>query len=53
MPAVLAGIILYAFIRARRERLGQIPAPTDPATAVIPPVISPAISPVISPEGTS
>lgn len=29
MVVVLAGIILYAFIRARREHLGQIPAPTD------------------------
>src|SRR3984957_2418311 len=29
MVVVLAGIILYAFIRARRERLGQIPAPVD------------------------
>jgi APA family basic amino acid/polyamine antiporter len=26
---VLAGIILYAFVRARRENLGQIPAPID------------------------
>jgi basic amino acid/polyamine antiporter, APA family len=37
MVVVLAGIILYAFIRARRERLGQIPAPADPAAAVISP----------------
>jgi hypothetical protein len=29
MVVVLAGIILYAFVRARREHLGQIPAPTD------------------------
>jgi APA family basic amino acid/polyamine antiporter len=29
MVVVLAGIILYAFIRARRERLGQVPAPID------------------------
>jgi hypothetical protein len=29
MVVVLAGIILYAFIRARRENLGQVPAPTD------------------------
>jgi APA family basic amino acid/polyamine antiporter len=29
MVILLAGIILYAFIRARREHLGQIPAPTD------------------------
>ena len=26
---VLAGIILYAFLNARRERLGQIPEPAD------------------------
>ena len=26
---VLAGIILYAFLSARRERLGQIPEPAD------------------------
>jgi len=29
MVVVLAGIILYAFIRARREDTGQIPAPID------------------------
>jgi len=29
MPAVLAGIVLYAFLNARRERLGQIPGPAD------------------------
>jgi basic amino acid/polyamine antiporter, APA family len=29
MVVVLAGIILYAFIRAHRERLGQVPAPAD------------------------
>jgi len=29
MPAVLAGIVLYAFLNARRERLGQIPEPAD------------------------
>jgi basic amino acid/polyamine antiporter, APA family len=34
MVVVLAGIILYAFIRARRERLGQVQAPTDLAAAV-------------------
>ena len=34
MVVVLVGIILYAFIRARRERLGQIPAPADLAAAV-------------------
>jgi len=33
MVVVLAGIILYAFVRARREHLGQIPAPTDIAAA--------------------
>jgi hypothetical protein len=26
---VLAGIILYAFLNARREPLGQIPEPAD------------------------
>jgi hypothetical protein len=34
MVVVLAGVILYAFVRARRERLGQVPAPTDLAVAV-------------------
>ena len=34
MVVVLAGAILYAFVRARRERLGQVPAPTDLAAAV-------------------
>jgi APA family basic amino acid/polyamine antiporter len=34
MVIVLAGIILYAFIRARREHLGQIPAPVDLVAAV-------------------
>ncbi len=29
MVVVLVGIILYAFIRAGREHLGQIPAPAD------------------------
>jgi APA family basic amino acid/polyamine antiporter len=34
MVVVLAGIILYAFIRASRERRGQVPAPADlPAAA--------------------
>lgn len=27
--ASLAGIVLYAFLNARRERLGQIPEPAD------------------------
>jgi APA family basic amino acid/polyamine antiporter len=26
---VLAGIVLYAFLNARRERIGQIPEPAD------------------------
>ena len=26
---MLAGIVLYAFLNARRERLGQIPEPAD------------------------
>ena len=29
MVVVLAGIILYAFLKARREHLGQVPAPVD------------------------
>jgi basic amino acid/polyamine antiporter, APA family len=29
MVVVLAGIVLYAFIRARRERTGQVPAPAN------------------------
>ncbi len=34
MVVVLAGIILYAFIRACRERLGQVLAPADLAAPV-------------------
>jgi len=26
---VLAGVVLYAFLKARRENLGQVPAPPD------------------------
>jgi len=33
MVVVLAGIILYAFIQARRERVGQVPAPADLAAS--------------------
>ena len=33
MVVVLVGIILYAFLKARRERTGQVPAPADPAPA--------------------
>ncbi len=29
MVVVLAGVILYAFVRARRESTGQVPAPAD------------------------
>ena len=29
MVVVLAGIIMYAFVRAHRESTGQIPAPAD------------------------
>jgi APA family basic amino acid/polyamine antiporter len=29
MVVVLAGIVLYAFVRAYRERTGQVPAPAD------------------------
>ncbi len=31
MVIVLAGVILYAFIKARRERLGQVGGPRLPA----------------------
>jgi APA family basic amino acid/polyamine antiporter len=31
---VLAGIVLYAFVRAHRERVGQGPAPADLTAAV-------------------
>jgi APA family basic amino acid/polyamine antiporter len=41
MVVVLAGVILYAFIRARRERLGQVPATTDHAPAMVLPVGNP------------
>jgi APA family basic amino acid/polyamine antiporter len=34
MVVVLAGIILYAFVRAHRESTGQIPAPADLETAL-------------------
>ena len=34
MVVVLAGIIIYAFIGAHRERVGQIPAPVDLVGAV-------------------
>src|SRR5580658_6326264 len=34
MVVVLAGVILYAFVRAHRERTGQIPAPADLAGTV-------------------
>jgi basic amino acid/polyamine antiporter, APA family len=34
MVVVLVGIILYAFVRAHRERVGQVPAPVDLAVAV-------------------
>jgi APA family basic amino acid/polyamine antiporter len=36
MVVVLAGIILYAFLKARRERLGQVAAPVDNAPEVGP-----------------
>jgi len=26
---VLIGVIIYAFMKARRERLGQVPTPVD------------------------
>jgi basic amino acid/polyamine antiporter, APA family len=26
---VLAGVVLYAFLNARRERLGEVPEPAD------------------------
>jgi hypothetical protein len=34
MVVVLAGIILYAFVRAHREPASAVPAPADPAAAV-------------------
>src|SRR5580700_654147 len=34
MVVVLAGIILYAFVRAHREPVSAVPAPADPAAAV-------------------
>ena len=33
MILVLAGVVLYAFLKARRENLGQVPAPADTAPA--------------------
>ena len=35
MVVVLLGVILYAFLKARRERLGQVAAPAE-ATATTP-----------------
>jgi basic amino acid/polyamine antiporter, APA family len=29
LVVVLAGVVVYAFLKARRERLGQVPAPAD------------------------
>ena len=29
LVVVLAGVVIYAFMKARRERLGQVPAPVD------------------------
>jgi APA family basic amino acid/polyamine antiporter len=37
LVVVLAGVVVYAFLKARRERLGQVAAPTDN-----PPLESPA-----------
>jgi hypothetical protein len=54
MVVVLAGIILYAFIAARRERLGQVPGPTDrtdPGPAG--PVLAGTITDGDHPEGQS
>jgi basic amino acid/polyamine antiporter, APA family len=34
MVVVLVGIILYAFVRAHRERVGQVPVPADFTAAV-------------------
>ncbi len=34
MILVLAGVILYAFVKAMRERTGQIPAPVDVSSGV-------------------
>jgi len=59
MVVVLAGIILYAFVRARREHLGQIPAPTDLAGGAggRPPASQQSLTAVVTrgenPEGQS
>jgi basic amino acid/polyamine antiporter, APA family len=29
LVAIMAGLIIYPFLKARRERLGQVPEPTD------------------------
>ena len=31
LVAILAGLVLYAFVKARRERLGKVPEPVDTA----------------------
>ena len=36
MVVVLIGIILYAFLKARRERLGQVSAPVDTMPEISP-----------------
>ncbi len=58
MVVVLAGIILYAFIQAHRERTGQVPAPADlaPATATTARAAAPvAVAAAVAenPEGQS
>jgi basic amino acid/polyamine antiporter, APA family len=50
MVVVLGGVILYAFIRARRERLGQIPAPAGLTPADLTPATIPS---AVSSEGQS
>jgi APA family basic amino acid/polyamine antiporter len=36
LVAILAGLIIYPFLKARRERLGQVPEPADNPPAVEP-----------------
>jgi basic amino acid/polyamine antiporter, APA family len=55
MVVVLAGIILYAFIRARRENLGQVPVPIDQPGGAggRPPASQQSLTIAQNPEGQS
>ena len=45
LVVILAGLILYAFLNARRERLGEAAEPTDlPAETVAPELVEPALA---------